>query len=316
MTESKVKWVEIDEQRAGQRIDNYLQAYFGDVPKSRIYRALRNGEVRVNKGRVKPIYRIKMGDQVRIPPLYVDTKRSNPQASDKQCEYLEQQILYEDDHLIALNKPAGLAAHSGTGERIGVIEVMRSSRKNQPFLELAHRLDKETSGCLLLAKSRAALLDIQQAIQSYASKKHYLLFVKGQWQAHDLSVKHALKKSSAESIGKKMRVDESGQAAHTKFSTVTKTSYGSLMRAVLLTGRTHQIRVHAQYEQHPVAGDRRYGDFEYNRTLQKIGLQRMFLHAEKLSISLSGLAREYDFVADLPADLQTFTERSKQAPGS
>lgn len=312
MSESKVKWVEIDEQRAGQRIDNYLLAYFGDVPKSRIYRALRNGEVRVNKGRVKPVYRVQMGDQVRIPPLYAQAKRANDQAPDKQCEQLENQILYEDDHLIALNKPAGLAAHSGTGERFGVIEVMRSSRKKQPFLELAHRLDKETSGCLLLAKSRPALLDIQKAIQSDHSSKQYLLFTKGRWQVRDLSVQHALKKSSSESIGQKMRVDKSGQAAHTIFSTLAVTPHGSLMSAVLLTGRTHQIRVHAQQEQHPVAGDRRYGDFEYNRSLQKEGLQRMFLHAEKLSIVLETLERDYNFAASLPDDLQAFTERSKQ----
>lgn len=316
MSESKVKWVEIDESRAGQRIDNYLLAYFGDVPKSRIYRALRNGEVRVNKGRVKPIYRVQMGDQVRIPPLYVEAKRAIAQAPDKQCLHLEQQILYEDDHLIALNKPAGLAAHSGTGERFGVIEVMRSSRKKQPFLELAHRLDKETSGCLLLAKSRPALLNIQRALQSEHSSKCYQVFVKDRWQVRDVSVRHALKKANAETIGRKMRVDEEGQTAHTIFSTLAITAHGSLMSAVILTGRTHQIRVHAQQENHPVAGDRRYGDFEYNRSLQKIGLQRMFLHAEKLSIFLEELDRDYHFEAGLPDDLQVFIERSKHPFGS
>lgn len=316
MSESKVKWVEIDEQRAGQRIDNYLLAYFGDVPKSRIYRALRNGEVRVNKGRVKPVYRVQTGDQVRIPPLYVQAKNTTGHAPAKQCEHLEQQILYEDDHLIALNKPAGLAAHSGTGERFGVIEVMRTSRKKQPFLELAHRLDKETSGCLLLAKSRPALLDIQRAIQSELSRKRYLVFVKDRWQVSDCSIRHRLKKNSAESSGRKMRVEQNGQTAHTIFSTQGVTPHGSLMVAEILTGRTHQIRVHAQQENHPVAGDRRYGDFEYNRNLQKLGLQRMFLHAEKLSIRLEVLEREYTFDAPLPDDLQVFIHRSKQPAGS
>ena len=313
MSDSKVKWIEIDEQRAGQRIDNYLLTHFNNVPKSRIYRALRNGEVRVNKGRVKPVYRIKIGDQVRIPPLYAQTKQTNFQASQQQCQQLEAQIIHEDDHLIALNKPAGMAAHSGTGELFGVIEVMRSSRKNQPFLELAHRLDKETSGCLLLAKSRPALLAVQQALQSENSNKHYLLFVKGQWQASELSIKHALKKSSSENTGQKMRVTASGQFAHTIFNTLDQTLHGTLMRAVLLTGRTHQIRVHAQYEQHPIAGDRRYGDFEYNRAMQKLGLNRMFLHAERLTIRLHEHDREFDFVAELPNELTAFTERSKQS---
>lgn len=204
MSDSKVKWVEIDDRNAGQRIDNFLLSYFGKVPKSRIYRALRNGEVRVNKGRIKPVYRIKAGDSVRIPPLYVPLTREKAEIPQQVCTNLEQSILWEDDHLLVVNKPAGLAAHGGTGDPFGVIEALRATRTYQPFLELAHRIDKETSGCLIMAKSRPALLAVQQALKSEKSNKEYLLFVKGRWQVKKQAVTLALKKSASESAGSKI----------------------------------------------------------------------------------------------------------------
>ena len=305
MTGSKVKLVEVDPQRAGQRIDNYLLSQFNKVPKSRIYRALRNGEVRVNKRRVKPVYRIQAGDIVRLPPLQDTGTKDAVTISPQKCTELEQQIIFEDEHLIVLNKPAGLAAHGGGGDRYGVIEILRTSREYQPFLELVHRIDKETSGCLLLAKSRSVLLAAQTALQNEQSEKYYKVFVRGQWQVKNKYVEHAMKKS--ESDNKKMTLDEDGYAAKTIFSTVKISQQGSLMKARILSGRTHQIRVHAQAEGHPVAGDKRYGDFKYNRSLQALGLNRMFLHSHMLKIHLH--SQNYEFIAPLPKELQEFCKR-------
>lgn len=307
MTDSKVKLVEIDVQRAGQRIDNYLLSQFGKVPKSRIYRALRNGEVRVNKRRVKPVYRIQAGDIVRLPPLYSVSADVPVTISKEKCDWLEQTIIFEDEHFIAINKPAGIAAHSGSGDRYGVIEVFRASREYQPYLELVHRIDKETSGCLLLAKSRPILLDAQQAMQSDQTSKSYKVFVQGSWQVKNHRVEHALQKSYA--TGPKMAVDEDGVTATTIFSTERVTQQGSLMHVKILSGRTHQIRIHAQAEQHPVAGDKRYGDFAYNRSLQTLGLNRMFLHAHSLKIYLTKLSQSYEFVAPLATELKQFCKR-------
>ena len=248
MAGGKVKLVQIDEQKAGQRVDNYLLTYFSKVPKSRIYRALRSGEVRVNKHRVKPVYRLQLGDMIRIPPLREYPSKQAIQVSKEKCEQLEDLILYEDEYLLVLNKPAGIAAHAGTGDPYGVIEIFRTSRENQPFLELAHRIDKETSGCLVLAKSRRSLLDIQQSLQSENTVKQYICFVKGPWSVQDYVVSHSLQKSSRDSIGGKMLAQPSGLQAQTIFSSIEELGSGTLMRAQIVTGRTHQIRVHAQQE--------------------------------------------------------------------
>ncbi len=307
----KAKMVEIDEQRAGQRIDNYLLSYFSKIPKSRIYRALRSGEVRVNKKRVKPLYRLQTGDTVRIPPIREVSAAPTEEVPANKCELLETQILFEDEHLMAINKPSGMAAHSGTGDAHGVIEIIRASRIHQPFLELAHRIDKETSGCLVLAKSRKVLLDIQQCLQDSVSRKQYTCLVKGRWQVDKHEVVHSLKKSSRNSQGAKMAVDEAGLQARTTFSTISLMPGASLMQAQIHSGRTHQIRVHAQEEQHPIAGDKRYGDFAYNRELQKLGLRRMFLHASYLRLQLAGLSQTYEFNAPLPRELKEVCKRLK-----
>lgn len=310
MTVAKVKLVEVDERHAGQRIDNFLLAHFTKVPKSRIYRALRSGEVRVNKGRVKPVYRVKIGDIVRLPPI------SNDESSDivrkapiQLLERLENQILFEDENLLVINKPAGIAVHSGTGEYWGIIEVFRASRQNQPFLELAHRIDKETSGCLVLAKTRRSLLDVQEALHAEKSLKEYVLLVKDKWKIKNQIVSHALEKQSNNNIGAKMVGAESGKQTQTTFSTRESFGQHTLMAASIQTGRTHQIRVHAAMEGHPVAGDKRYGDFEYNRGMQKIGLQRMFLHAQKLKLHLASLCQTVEFQAPLPEELKKLCKR-------
>ena len=313
MTVNKAKFVEVNESHAGQRIDNFLLAYFTKVPKSRIYRALRSGEVRVNKGRVKPIYRVKLGDMVRLPPISIEQSKDTPASvPSRLIDQLESHIVFEDEHLLVINKPAGIAVHSGTGERWGVIEAFRASREHQPFLELAHRIDKETSGCLVLAKTRRALLDVQEALHAEESEKEYVFLVKGDWKVKKHTVEHALEKQANNSIGSKMTGSNSGKEAVTIFTTKERFKKHSLISASILTGRTHQIRVHAQLEGHPIAGDKRYGDFEYNRTLQKLGLQRMFLHAAYLKLSLSTLSQTIEFRAPLPEELKKLCKRLRK----
>jgi 23S rRNA pseudouridine955/2504/2580 synthase len=313
VTVSKAKLVEVDEGHAGQRIDNFLLAHFTKVPKSRIYRALRSGEVRVNKGRVKPVYRVKLGDMVRLPPISGEQSnnitRTAPSAL---IERLETHIVFENEHLLVINKPAGIAVHSGTGEHWGVIEVFRAGREHQPFLELAHRIDKETSGCLVLAKTRRALLDVQQALHADESEKEYVFLAKGDWKVKKHTVERSLEKQANNSIGSKMIGTDHGKEAVTIFSTKERFKEHSLMVASILTGRTHQIRVHAQLEGHPIAGDRRYGDFEYNRALQKLGLQRMFLHAGYLKLNLSDLSQTLEFRAPLPEELRNLCKRLRK----
>ena len=307
----KVKLVQIDQQKAGQRIDNFLLGYFANVPKSRVYRALRSGEVRVNKRRVKPVYRLQIGDQIRIPPLRQNFSAKPLHIPKAQCERLENCILKEDQYLLVLNKPAGLAVHAGTGDAYGVIEILRASREHQPYLELAHRIDKETSGCLILAKTRRSLLDIQQSLQSDTSIKNYICLVKGLWQVSGYDVRHNIQKNGHENTSGKMKVSSTGLAAHTTFSTIETFANSTLLKVQIHTGRTHQIRIHAQAEHHPIAGDPRYGDFDYNHELQKMGLRRMFLHASQLRLRLTDLSQNYEIHAPLPEELKQLCQRLK-----
>ena len=303
MSSPKVAWATIDAKNAGQRVDNFLLGYFRKIPKSRIYRAIRSGEVRVNKGRIKPIYRLKEGDLVRIPPITAEIAPQHEVSPERQ-QRLEEQIIFEDDHLMVINKPSGLSSHSGSGDPIGVIETMRASRENQPFLELAHRIDKETSGVLILAKSRAALLEVQQAMQSAATHKQYTLMVKGHWKAREQVVQHALEQGDDFGMGK-MRVDEGGQSAETVFTSIQLFQERlTLLSAQIGTGRTHQIRVHAQEEGYPIVGDKRYGDFAHNRVVGEQGLHRMFLHASNLRLKMPISGQNYEFSAPLAVELQ------------
>ena len=313
MSVKQTKLVEVDEHHAGQRIDNYLLAFFTKVPKSRIYRALRSGEVRVNKKRVKPPYRIKIGDIVRIPPIQDSPSATKPLVlTAAQVQQLENLILFENEYLLVINKPSGMAAHGGTGDRWGVIEGFRYSREHQPFLELAHRIDKETSGCLVLAKSRRALLDVQASLHAEHSIKRYQLLVKGQWQVDQYVCEHMLEKHGSQA-GPKMTSGLQGKPSLTVFSTRELFAEHSLMTATIETGRTHQIRVHAQLEGHPVAGDKRYGDFEYNRSLQKLGLKRMFLHAAYLKLECQDLSQTYEFEAPLPDELKQICKQLRRS---
>jgi len=297
---------EVGEDAAGQRVDNYLTKLLKGVPKSHVYRILRSGEVRVNSGRVGPEYRLQPGDTLRIPPVRVAQRA--PRAMPPAAGRLDAHILYEDEALLVLNKPAGLAVHGGSGISHGVIEQLRHARPQSGFLELVHRLDRDTSGVLLLAKKRSALTALHEQLRTGRVQKFYLTLVRGQWHNVKQSVKLALNKYVLASGERRVSVgkDGEGMASHTVFR--LKQSWGefSLLEAELKTGRTHQIRVHLAHLGYPIAGDDKYGDFALNKTLAKQGLKRMFLHAFKVIIEHPRSGEEMMFEAPLPEELQSF----------
>ena len=298
-----VTWVEIDEGGEGQRIDNFLFKHLKGVPKSHIYRILR-GEVRVNKKRIDQTYRLQMGDVLRIPPIRVAEK---PEA-----EYVpatEFPILYEDDALIAINKPAGTAVHGGSGVSFGVIEQMRSARPQAKFLELVHRLDRETSGILLIAKKRSAMVGMHEIMREGNSDKRYYALVLGDWHNTRQHVKLPLHKFDTPQGEKRVMVREDGQQSHTIFNLQKNWPGFSLLEAELKTGRTHQIRVHLSHLGFPIAGDDKYGDFARNKELMKQGLKRMFLHAHSISFKHPLTEEPLTIQAPLAHELQKFLDR-------
>lgn len=277
------KTVEIGAEHSGQRIDNYLLGQLKGVPRSRIYKLLRSGQVRVNSGRKKPPYKLRPGDMVRIPPVNT-ASRENPVIPDSVRKLLSEAILFENENMLALNKPSGLAVHSGSGLSFGIIEALKADRPDQ-FLELAHRLDRETSGCLLLAKNRTTLTFLHNLLRNETEsglEKYYLTLVAGHW-ANATTIDLPLKKMlhSGEHM---VEVVEDGQQAISHFEPLQHYKQATLMRVKIDTGRTHQIRVHAAHAGHPVAGDSKYGDADFNRELKKTGLKRLFLHATRLEI--------------------------------
>jgi 23S rRNA pseudouridine955/2504/2580 synthase len=296
---------EVGEDGAGQRVDNYLTKLLKGVPKSHIYRILRSGEVRVNSRRVGPEHRLQPGDQLRVPPVRVAPRaRSAPPTS-----RLDVHILHEDEALLVINKPAGVAVHGGSGISHGVIEQLRHGRAAGGFLELVHRLDRDTSGVLLLAKKRSALTALHEQLRTGRVQKFYLALVHGKWRNEKQSVKLALNKYVLASGERRVSVDESGMPSHTIFRLRQVWSEFSLLEAELKTGRTHQIRVHLAHLGYPIAGDDKYGDFALNKILAKQGLKRMFLHARKVVIEHPRSGEEITFEAPLPEDLQSFLER-------
>ncbi len=302
LSKESVTFLTIDEAGESQRIDNFLFRHLKGVPKSHIYRILR-GEVRVNKKRVDQTYKLKMGDLLRIPPIRVAQKE---EVAEVYIPALELPILFEDDALVVINKPSGLAVHGGSGVSFGVIEQMRRARPQAKFLELVHRLDRETSGVLLLAKKRSALTAMHEIMREGNSDKRYLTLVLGNWQNTRQHVKLPLYKFDTPQGEKRVMVREGGQAAHTIFNLQKSWPGYSLLEAELKTGRTHQIRVHLSHLGFPIAGDDKYGDFARNRELMKSGLKRMFLHAHSIAFNhpLSGEAMQIS--APLPPELQGF----------
>lgn len=279
-----VQQLQISEEDEGQRIDNFLLAKLKGVPKSLIYRVLRKGEVRVNKGRIKPEYKLQTGDIVRVPPIRVAEKAQQAPVSSKlnKVAQLEQQIIFEDDCLLVLNKPSGIAVHGGSGLSFGVIEGLRALRPEARFLELVHRLDRDTSGILLVAKKRSALRSLHEQLRVKTVQKDYLALVRGQWQSHVKVVQAPLLKNELASGERIVKVSEQGRPSETRFAVEERYTNATLIKASPVTGRTHQIRVHTQYVGHPIALDDKYGDKEFDQQMSELGLNRLFLHAASI----------------------------------
>ncbi len=281
-----VRFVTITAENEGQRIDNFLRTQLKSVPKSMIYRILRKGEVRVNKKRIKPEYKLLCNDEVRIPPVRM-AEQSDRELSAKLSgvAQLEACILYEDDYLLALNKPSGIAVHGGSGLTFGVIEALRALRPEAKFLELVHRLDRNTSGILLIAKKRSALRSLHEQLRNKTIQKDYLALVKGKWPSQCKVVRAPLIKNILQSGERIVKVGAEGKPSETRFKVEERFSQATLVRASPVTGRTHQIRVHTLHTGHPIAFDDRYGDKQFDFSLAETKLNRLFLHAAQLRIA-------------------------------
>ncbi|TAK82333.1 MAG: RluA family pseudouridine synthase [Betaproteobacteria bacterium] len=301
LSKARARWLEVGEEAAAQRIDNFLLRHLKGVPKSHVYRVLRSGEVRVNSGRVKPDYRLRPGDRIRLPPVRVAEKR----AAAKPAEF---PIVYEDAALLAVDKPAGVAVHGGSGVSFGVIESLRAARPTAKFLELVHRLDRDTSGLLLVAKKRAALVELHRMLREGGIEKVYLAVAKGHWQGGSREIREALHKYVNAKGERRVSVQEGGMAAVTRVTALKKSPEFSFLEVRLLTGRTHQIRVHLAHAGHPILGDDKYGDFDLNRRLQKQGVRRLFLHASTLSLPHPMTGETLKLKAPLPPEMRAFVE--------
>ncbi len=302
--------ISIDAAYEGQRIDNFLLTRLKGVPKSHIYKVLRKGEVRVNKGRIKPEYRLRPGDMVRIPPIQVSETPPKPSAGGRIVELIAKSVIYEDKGLIIINKPSGIAVHGGSGVSYGVIEALRVARPDAPHLELVHRLDRDTSGCLMIAKKRSVLRSLHELLRGEKGiDKRYLALVKGKWRGGKKMVDAALARNQIRSGERVVRVTEEGKSSASVFVPHTVFVEASLMEVRPLTGRTHQIRVHAAWLEHPVAGDEKYGDAEFNRRMTGLGLKRLFLHAWRLEFELPETGQKISVSAPLSDDLQQVIAR-------
>jgi 23S rRNA pseudouridine955/2504/2580 synthase len=307
LSKESASWHEVGEEGEGQRVDNYLTRLLKGVPKSHVYRILRSGEVRVNSRRVGPDHRLQVGDRLRVPPIKT-AARAEPAAGTVRQRFTGR-VIHEDDALLVLDKPAGTAVHGGSGVSSGVIEQLRHERPDARFLELVHRLDRDTSGVLVLAKKRSALTDLHRQLREGAAQKLYLTLATGRWTDARRNVKLALHKYVLASGERRVRVQDEGQASQTIFRLQRSWPEFSLLEAELKTGRTHQIRVHLAHLGHPIAGDDKYGDFDLNKTLGRHGLKRMFLHAAKLTVVHPLTGKPVTFEAPLPPELATFLEQ-------
>ncbi len=305
----KVTYIEAAQGDVGQRIDNFLMRHLREVPRSLIYRILRSGEVRVNGGRAQPSYRLALNDRVRIPPVRTEPVNPAPRAPSTSLQQLiAGAVLHEDRDLLVIDKPAGVAVHGGSGVSFGVIESLRAARPELHELELVHRLDRDTSGCLLLAKRRAALRELHALFREREMQKGYLTLVCGRWALGHKTIDLPLKTNIKQGGERMVRVHSEGQHAITTFKVSQHyAKLASLLEVVIGTGRTHQIRVHAAYAGHPVAGDEKYGDREGDAKLRAFGLSRMFLHAHTLEFTRNGTA--FSVRSPLPPELQHVLER-------
>jgi 23S rRNA pseudouridine955/2504/2580 synthase len=295
-----VRHVTVDAEREGQRVDNFLTGQLKGVPRSLIYRILRTGQVRINGKRAKPDTRLNEGDEVRIPPVRAGESRDPGQPPAGQTARVEQAIVFEDRDFLVIDKPAGVASHGGSGVSFGVIELLRAARP-QDNLELAHRLDRDTSGVLVLARRRSALTALQALIRTNETTKQYLTLLKGRPARATFDVNAPLRKSVLQGGERMVRVDEAGKPALTRFRAIENYREATLFEVTLFTGRTHQIRVHSAHAGHPIAGDEKYGDREFNLRMRAFGLRRLFLHAARFEFALG--ERTYSFSAPLAGDL-------------
>ena len=292
----------IGPEHAGRRLDNYLVYFLKNIPKTLIYKIIRRGEVRVNGSRARPQQRLHSGDKIRTPPLLIDDALA-PMINTRHLDTLEDSILFEDEHIVVLNKPSGLAVHSGTGLKFGVVDAMRALRPDIEGPELVHRLDRETSGCLILAKDPLALRDLHRQLRDGEVEKRYTTLLKGTVGREIVRVKENLRSVRDQKNERRTEISALGRPAETRFRSLDDLSGASLVEAELLTGRTHQIRAHAAHIGHPVAGDRRYGDVQFNRALRAVGLHRLFLHANRLRFHLPNSRKVLCIDAPLPREL-------------
>ncbi len=302
---SGVVVVEIDTAHSGQRLDNFLVRRLAGIPRTRVYRMIRRGEVRVNGGRRKPEYKLAAGDAIRIPPLRLEQndgttkKRPGPALRER----LQRTLLFENRHLLIIDKPAGLAVHAGSGVDYGVIDILRAIRPDEE-IELVHRLDRDTSGCLMLARNRAALLGLQQQLQQGGIGKNYRAVVQGCWPNETVEIDARLRRYHLPNGERRVRVDPDGKTALTRFEVVASGPEYSQLRVEILTGRTHQIRVHCQLVGHPVVGDDKYGDAEFNRAMRRRGIRRLMLHAASLELPATEFTPEQVINAPLPPEFE------------
>lgn len=298
------KYLEIDQHHAQQRVDNFLMHHLKGVPRSHVYRIIRTGQVRVNKKRVKPTYRLQPGDVIRIPPIATPLNHTTGVAvPDRFIQQLKSLSLFEDDSVWVINKPPGIAVHAGTSDPFGIIEGLRVLRPELGFLELVHRLDKETSGCLILAKQRSVLTQMHAQIRNGRLEKEYLAILHGRLIEDEMIVTRPLLSNQLQSGERMVVVDNAGKSAETHIHLLDRFKDASLVKVRLITGRKHQIRVHTASLGHPVLGDRKYGNKPANDAIQKSLCKRLFLHAHKVSFELD---RHYSVMADMPEDFQAY----------
>lgn len=306
---AQVMILSIDEDQAGQRLDNFLIARLKGVPKSKIYNVIRKGEVRVNKGRIKPEYKLMAGDCVRVPPIRTAEAGTEAKASHQMMSLLARSVLFEDDGLLVINKPPGLAVHGGSGISLGLIETLRQMRPEARHLELVHRLDRDTSGCIMVAKKRSYLRHLQASLREKSAgaggiTKVYQALVVGDWSKRIHQVNAPLLKTEVAGGERVVRVHPDGKPSLTEFKVLQRFNGFSLIEARPITGRTHQIRVHAQHSGHSLVGDEKYGNDEVNEAMREKGIKRLFLHASALSFYLPESDTLTHVDAPLPPDLE------------
>ncbi|HEV8108222.1 MAG TPA: RluA family pseudouridine synthase [Burkholderiales bacterium] len=306
LSKARATTLEVGEEAAAQRIDNFLLRHLKGVPKSHVYRVLRSGEVRVNSGRVKPEYRLQPGDRVRVPPIRVSPRQT---TNAKPAEF---PVVHEDGALLVVDKPAGVAVHGGSGVSYGVIESLRASRPQAKYLELAHRLDRDTSGLLMVALKRGALVELHRMLREGEVEKVYLAVAKGAWEGGPRELRESLHKYVDAKGERRVAVREGGMKAVTRVRVLKSSADFSLLEVRLLTGRTHQIRVHLAHAGHPVLGDGKYGDFALNHALEREGVRRLFLHASRLALLHPVTGEKLELRSALPADIKQFVDQHLQ----